>query len=174
MVGRFVEQQQVRGAHQCLRQVQAHTPATGETADLTLHLLVGEAQPGQQLASACVGGVTVGAVELRMQTCLSGAVLRGFGLGQRALYFSQALVAIEHVIHGQAFECVDLLAHVRDTPVGGQQAVAGIRRQLSRNRANRLDLPAPLAPIRPALWPACRVSSASSSRRCGPRCKVRL
>ncbi|RMP72773.1 hypothetical protein ALQ20_200010 [Pseudomonas syringae pv. atrofaciens] len=66
-----------------------------------------------------------------MQTCLSGAVLRGFGLGQRALYFSQALVAIEHVIHGQAFECVDLLAHVRDTPVGGQQAVAGIRRQLS-------------------------------------------
>ncbi len=137
VVGRFVEQQQVRGAHQCLRQVQAHTPATGETADLTLHLFVGEAQPGQQLASACVGGITVGAVELRMQTGLSGTVLRGFGLGQRALYLAQALVAIEHVIHGQAFERVDLLAHVRDTPVGGQQAVAGVRRQFSTQQGKQ-------------------------------------
>src|SRR5690606_27078201 len=42
-----------------------------------------------------------------------------------------------------------------------------------RSRANRLDLPAPLVPSRPAFWPGCRVRLALSSRRNGPRCRVR-
>ncbi len=131
MVGRFVEQQQVRRAHQRLREVQAHTPAAGETADLTFHLFVGETQPGQQLARPRVCGITVGAVELRMQTRLSSAVLRGFRFGQQTLNLAQALVAVEHVVHAQALKGVDLLTHMRDTPVGGQQAVTGVGRQLA-------------------------------------------
>ncbi|RMS04165.1 hypothetical protein ALP75_203425 [Pseudomonas syringae pv. actinidiae] len=72
-----------------------------------------------------------------MQTRLSSAVLRGFCLGQRALHFAQALIAVEHVVHRQAFEGIDLLTHVRDAPVGGQQAVAGIRRQLSAQQGKQ-------------------------------------
>lgn len=88
MVGRFVEQQQVRRAHQCLRQIQTHPPATGEIPDLTIHLLVGETETGKQLARPRIGGVTVGAVEFRVQSGLSGTVVRGFGSGEVTLHLA--------------------------------------------------------------------------------------
>ncbi len=66
VVGRLVEQQQIRRAHQCLRQVQ-------------IHLLVGEPQPGQQLAGTGIGGIAVGAVEFRVQTCQGRAIVGRFG-----------------------------------------------------------------------------------------------
>ncbi|MNZ89409.1 hypothetical protein D3C78_1083330 [compost metagenome] len=131
VVGRFVEQQQVRWAHQGLRQVQAHPPATGEIPDLAIHLLVGESKSGQQLARPGIGGVTVGAVEFRVQSGLSGTVMGRFGCRQVALHLAQAQVAIEHVVDRQAFEGVDLLAHVGDTPVGRQEAITRVRVQLT-------------------------------------------
>ncbi|VVO40828.1 hypothetical protein PS712_05842 [Pseudomonas fluorescens] len=131
VVGRFVEQQQVRWTHQGLRQVQTHPPATGEVPDLAIHLLVGEAQASQQLARPGVGGVPVGAVELGVQAGLCGTVMGRFGCRQVALHLAQAQVAIEHVVDRQAFERVDLLAHVGDTPVGRQEAITRVRVQFA-------------------------------------------
>ncbi len=131
VVGRLVEQQQIRRAHQCLRQVQAHPPATGEVPDLTIHLLVGEPQPGQQLAGTGIGGIAVGAVEFRVQTCQGRAIVGRFGDRQVALHLAQTHVAIEHIVDRQAFEGIDLLAHVGDTPIDRQEAVTRVRVQLA-------------------------------------------
>ena len=98
MVGRLIEQQQIRGTHQCLRQVQAHPPATGEITDLAIHLLVGEPQTRQQLARPSIGGVSVGTVEFGVQARLSSAVMGRFGVGQLRLHLAQAQVAIEHIV----------------------------------------------------------------------------
>ena len=81
MVGWFVEQQQVRRAHQRLGQVQAHAPAAGEVGDRAVHLFVGKTKAGEHLARAGVGRVAVGTVELRVQARLGGTVLRFLGLG---------------------------------------------------------------------------------------------
>lgn len=131
MVGGLVEQQQVGRAHQRLGQVQAHPPATGEVADAAVHLLVGEPKAGQQLARARVGGIAVGTVQLTVQARQGGAVVGLLGGGQVGLDLAQAGIAIEHIVHGDAVEGVDLLAHVGDAPVAWQQAVAGIGRQLT-------------------------------------------
>ena len=101
-----------------MRQVQTHPPATGEISDLTIHLLIGEPQAGQQFARARIGGVTVGAVQLGVQTGLRGAVMCCFGGCQIRLHLTQAKVAIEDVVHGDSLKRVDLLAHVSNAPVG--------------------------------------------------------
>jgi len=137
VVGWFVEQQQVRGAHQRLGQVKAHAPATGKVGDRPVHLLVGEAKAGKHLAGAGVGGVAVGAVEFRVQAGLCGAILGFLGLGQVVLHLAQTQVAIEHVVDRDAVQGVDLLAHMGDAPVGGQQAVPGIRGQLTQQQGKQ-------------------------------------
>lgn len=106
-----------------MRQVQAHPPATGKVSDRAIHLFVGEPQTGEHFARSGVGGITVGAVQLGMQTCLSRAVFCQLGLGQISLHLAQTLVAIEHVIDRNAVEGVDFLPHVGNPPVGGEQTI---------------------------------------------------
>ena len=50
---------------------------------------------------------------------------------------TQAQVAIEHVVDGDAVQGVDLLAHMGDAPVGRQQAVPGIRGQLTQQQGEQ-------------------------------------
>ncbi len=137
VVGRLIEQQQIRRAHQGLGQVQAHPPATGEVPDLAIHLLVGKAQAGEQFARAGIGGVAIGSVEFRVQAGLCGTVVGRFGLRQVALHLAQAQVAIEHVVHRQALEGVDLLAHVGDAPIGRQQAITRVGVQLASQQGEQ-------------------------------------
>ncbi|MNS66209.1 hypothetical protein D3C72_994110 [compost metagenome] len=137
VVGGLVEQQQVGRAHQGLGQVQAHPPATGEVADAAVHLFVGETKAGQQLACAGVGGIAVGAIQLNVQARQGGTVVGLLGRGQFGLDLAQAHVAVEHIVHGQAVEGIDLLAHVSDAPVTGQLAIAGIGRQLTAQQGEQ-------------------------------------
>ncbi|PTC33665.1 large tegument protein [Pseudomonas paraeruginosa] len=146
VVGRLVEQQQVGRAHQRLRQVQAHPPATGEVADAALHLLAAEAQAGEQLSRPRIGGIAVGVVQLGVQACLGGAVVRRFCGGQGRLDFAQAEVTVEHIVHGQALEGIDLLAHVRDAPVGRQLAIAGVLAELATQQGEQAGLASAIGP----------------------------
>ncbi|MCY1352301.1 hypothetical protein D9M69_385900 [compost metagenome] len=68
------------------------------------------------------------------------AVVGRLGNAQLALDLAQALVAIEHVVDGQALEVVDLLAHMGDAPVGRQLAVAGVRSQLAAQQGEQAGL----------------------------------
>ena len=137
VVGRFIEQQQVRWTHQGLRQVKAHPPATGEVGNRTVHLFVGEPQPGEHFASPRIGGITVGAIQLRVQARLSGAILVSLGPGQVSLHLAQAQVAIEHVVDRDAVEGVDFLPHMGNPPVGREQTIPGIRRQLTQQQGEQ-------------------------------------
>lgn len=137
VVGRFIEQQQVGGAHQGLRQVQTHAPAAGKVGDRAIHLLVREAQTGKHFARARIGGVAVGAVQFGVQARLGRAVFVGLGFSQIVLHLAQTLVAIEHVINRDAIEGVDFLPHVGDPPVGREQTVPGIRRQLTQQQGEQ-------------------------------------
>ncbi|MNM42933.1 hypothetical protein D3C81_537830 [compost metagenome] len=137
VVGRLVEQQQVGRAHQGLGQVQTHPPATGEVTYTAVHLLVGEAQTGQQFACPGIGGVAVSAVEFDMQTRQRSAVMGSFRSSKVRLNLAQADITIKHIIDSQPVERVDLLAHVRDTPVGRQQTVARVRRQLTAQQGEQ-------------------------------------
>ncbi|GAB7528675.1 hypothetical protein PS3A_10840 [Pseudomonas sp. 3A(2025)] len=58
-----------------------------------------------------------------------------FGIDQLALDIAQQQVAVEHIVDGQALEGFDFLAHVRDTPVGRQVAIAGIGAQLATQQS---------------------------------------
>ncbi len=124
VVGGFVEQQQIRRAHQRLREVQTHPPAAGEAADRKIHLLVGKAQAGQQLARPRVSGITVSVIEFGMQASQRPAVVGGFSLDQRTLNAPQLGIAVQDVIDRQPIERIDLLAHMCNTPVRRQLAIA--------------------------------------------------
>ncbi len=140
MVGRFVEQQQVRGAHQRLRQIQAHPPAAGKAADRQLHLLVGKTEAGQQLAGAGIGGIAVGTVQLAVQARQGDAIVFLLGGHQLRLDATQRLVAVQHVIDRQPFERIDLLAHVRDAPVRWHLTIAAIGRQFATQQREQAGL----------------------------------
>jgi len=60
MVGRFVEQQQVRSAHQRPRQREAHDPAAGKRPQRLRQLGVGKAEPGEQARGTALRLVTPG------------------------------------------------------------------------------------------------------------------
>ena len=140
VVGGLVEQQQVGRAHQRLRQVEAHAPATGEVADPAFHLRRLETQPGQQLARAGVGAVAVGVVQFGVQARLGGAVVGRLGGGQLALDTAQLDIAIKHIVHRQTLEVVDLLAHVGDAPAGWQLAFAAIGTQFAAQQGEQAGL----------------------------------
>src|SRR5690606_41833330 len=99
--------------------------------DAPIHLLRLKAQPGQQLERAGVGAVAVGGVQFGVQARQGGAVLGGLGGGQVALDAAQLDVAVEHIVHRDALQVVDLLAHVGDAPAGRNPAFAAVGAQLA-------------------------------------------
>ena len=137
VVGRLVEQQQLGRAHQRLGQIQAHAPATGEVADAPVHLLAGETQAGQQLARTRIGAVALGIVQFVVQAGDGAAVVGGLGPGQFGLDRAQVQIAIEHVVHRQTLEVIDLLAHMGDTPVRRQLTVAGVGAELTAQQGEQ-------------------------------------
>ncbi|MNN61641.1 hypothetical protein D3C81_1768870 [compost metagenome] len=72
-----------------------------------------------------------------MQARQGGAVVGLLGRGQFGLDLAQAHVTVEHIVHGQTVEGIDLLAHVGDAPVTGQLAIAGIGRQLTAQQGEQ-------------------------------------
>ncbi|MCY1177371.1 hypothetical protein D9M73_176760 [compost metagenome] len=72
-----------------------------------------------------------------MKARQGGAVVGVLGRGQFGLDLAQAHVAVKHIVHSQAVEGVDLLAHVGDAPVAGQLAVTGIGRQLTTQQGEQ-------------------------------------
>ncbi len=103
MVGRLVEQQQVRTAHQRAGKVQPHAPAAGEIArpDASSSAAA-ETQAMQQLRGAAACRVAADHIELRVQRAEPLAVVARFRLGQCGLDRAQACVAVQHVLDGRA------------------------------------------------------------------------
>ncbi len=100
VVGRFVQQQQVDGAHQGARQLQAHAPASRKTVDRVLQLTGLEAQPQDQGLGARRGVVRTGILQVGVQPWAMAIPSPVFSAWPGVLQGLQAGVASKHEIGG--------------------------------------------------------------------------
>ncbi|CPH55029.1 Uncharacterised protein [Burkholderia pseudomallei] len=131
VVRRLVEQQQIRAAHQRLREIQAHAPAAREARDGLARLREREAEPEQQRLGARGRGVAVGVRERRVRVGLGCAVVRGGRLRDARLDRAQRGVAVQCVVERAALDGGRFLRHVRDAPCRRHREVARVRVQLA-------------------------------------------
>ena len=134
VVGRFVEQQQVRARDERLREVEAHPPAAGEARYRPLGVGTGEAQPGEQRCRA--GARRVAAISC-MRACSSPRWwpwcrprLRPDRSRERATRGRRRAR-----IRSPPFPARAFLSHRRNRPARGQLALAGDRHAARRATA---------------------------------------
>ncbi|KAF1029275.1 MAG: hypothetical protein GAK34_03913 [Delftia tsuruhatensis] len=101
VVGGLVQQQQVGGAHQRARQLQAHAPAAGEAVDGVLQLGDLEAQAQDQGLCARHGVVRAGIGQVHVGVGNGHAVLAGLGGRELGVELAQARVAVQHELGGR-------------------------------------------------------------------------
>ncbi len=124
MVGRFVEQQQVRTADQRAREVEAHAPAAREIRDRAVEVGHGEAEPGHETRRAGARTVTVDAFEPGMEVCKRVPVVRCVRRCNGALDAAQFLVAVQHELDCRLGQRRGVLRDRGDTPVARHVAIA--------------------------------------------------
>ncbi len=141
VVGRLVEQQQVRAAHQRPRQIEAHAPAAGELGDRALEVFVGETQAMHQRRRACRRGVAVDLGKARMQEAdlLAGVmvVVMFFRRDQIAFDLAQLGVAVEHEVERGIGQRRRVLGDVGQHPVGRPLQVAAVGMQFAAQEAEK-------------------------------------
>ena len=146
MVGRLVEQQQVRRAHQCPGQAEPDAPAAGKFADLLTMLVGREAEPVEQVAGTGSGVETRGVIEFLMGMGDALAVARGIGRDQFGLGSAQAYITVEHEFQRRAVEIIDLLRHVGDDPVSRNRDAPGIHIDLAQQCGEQARLAGAVGP----------------------------
>ena len=148
VVGRLVEQQQVRRAHQRAREVEPHAPAAGELGDAPLEVCRARS-PGRR-ASPRRARAPSSRSGARSSSCAcarrSPSPARSASASSRSARRSASSPSITNSIAG-AVERGRLLRDVGDRPPRRQLDVARVRVQLARSSANRLDFPQPFGPI---------------------------
>ena len=100
VVGGLVEEQEVRAAHQGLREIEPHSPAAGESGDRILVGRCRESEPREQRRGARTRRVAadfvVAVMKVRERLALSGRIGRGsrLGGGERALDLAELAISI--------------------------------------------------------------------------------
>ena len=180
MVGRLVEQQQVRAAHQRLREIKPHAPAAGEARHRLALARVGEAEPGEQRRRARPRAVAADRLEAMMQLGqpLAAGMRIDFRVAsapQRALDRAQLGVAVVHVVDRRRRDCAVFPARRARSPTPAA-ARPRPRRHRARRAAARTATTCRCRWRRSARPCARRARSAiaPSSRRLLPRESVRL
>jgi len=84
-----------------------------------------------------IGGITIEVIQLGVQARNRDAIVRGLGHDQFGLDPAQLHIAIEHIVHRLALDGVDLLTHMGNAPVGGDQAVARVRTQVTAQQGEQ-------------------------------------
>ena len=141
VVGRFVQKQQVRAAHQCPCQVEAHAPAAGEIRERACLVLRAEAKTAHQAGGATVRLVAADVVELGVQVRNVLAVAILLGSGQFALQLPQAGVTVEHVLDCRLRGRRHLLRDVRDDPAGRSTDGSFVGGQAAEDQREQARLP---------------------------------
>ena len=144
VVGRLVEEQQVRAGHQRLREVQAHAPAAGEACHGVRVPRVREAEPGEQRRGTRARRVAVDGLEAMVKigdrVPVGRVVL--LGLAQRALDGAELRVAVHHELDRRRRDGRGFLRDVRDRPAGRHRDVARLRVELAAQQREQRRLAA--------------------------------
>jgi hypothetical protein len=146
VVGRLVEQQQVRPAHQGAGEVEAHAPAAGEFRHRTLEILVGKAQTVHQRGSArrCGVAVDLGQAAMQQADLFAGVfiVMVGFGSCQVAFDLAEFAVAVEHKFQRGIGQRRRVLGNVGHDPARRAFEVAAVGMQLAAQQRKERRLAA--------------------------------
>ena len=142
MIGRLIEQQQIRTTHQRLRQIQAHAPAAGERVHRPFMRIGGKAQTMQQPRRARLRRVAVDRIQTLMQQCGMRAVLVLLGPGQLLLQCKQLAIAPHHVIDGRHRAGRRMLRHMGDHRARSTGKMPGILLELAANQCKQRRLAA--------------------------------
>ena len=137
MVGRFVEQQQIRAAHQRLGEVEAHAPAARKLGHRAGFVARREAESVQQFAGTCTRRVAADCAQTIVQHGLAGRVVRGFGLGEVAFKQAELGVAVEHVIESGVGERIVVLTHMGERPVARAAEIAAVWRKIAADQCEQ-------------------------------------
>src|ERR1017187_1524372 len=147
VIGGFVHEEHIGAAEQDAGESDAHFPAAGESADVAIDLVVGEAEPVQDLA--CLGFQSVAAEVLVGLLDLAEAGddrVHGGGLWG---IFHGAMEGLEFVVqiadpaaagdglieHGTAGHLFDVLAEIADGELFGNRDIAFVRHFLTDHHA---------------------------------------
>ncbi len=160
VVGRLVEQQQVRARHQRLREVEPHPPAAGEARHRVRLPRLGES-PAPTAASRRARGPrsrrsprTGGAAPPARSppACGSASCAASAAAIPRSTSRSSRSPSSTKSIAAAATDGVSC-ATCAIVQAAGSSTLPASGRSSPRISANRLDLPQPLGPISPTLWP---------------------
>ena len=146
VVGRFVEQQQIAGAHEGARQLQAHAPAARKAVDWPLQLINLKAQPQYQHLRARLR--IVRARVLQHGVCVGNghAIAAGLGCAQLGLRLLQAGVAAQHKVGGAFSRFGHVLRNLRHAPGSGHGNIAAVFVQRAVEQAEQAGFARAVAP----------------------------
>ena len=140
VVGGFVQQQDVRRAHECLRQRQPYAPAAGESVDGACLVFGREPEAGHERGGATARRPATGDVEVRVSRADTSTITTAFGRCHLAFSGAHGGVAIHHEFHGSAAIRRHFLRHAGQHLARGPLHVAGVRMQFTGDQGEQARL----------------------------------
>ena len=168
MVRGLVEQQDVRAAHQCTREIQPHAPAAGKRIDRLGVLLCREAETVQQARRARLGREAVDGLHALVQHMQVRPVRIRLARRDGGLDLAQLAVAVHDVIDRGAATARAFLRHVGDFQAGVEDEFAGVRFQLAEQHREQRRLAAAVGPDHADTLPGMRLEAGVFDQDLGP------
>jgi len=132
MVGRLIEQQDVRSTHERAGEIEPHAPTTGKLIDGFRVFIRRESETMQQSRRARLGCKTVDSLHTFVQKVKVWFVRGSLTLGNSGLHRSQLVVAIHYVVDSCLFAVRALLRDVGDYVLRVQGELAIVRLQVAQ------------------------------------------
>ena len=160
VVGRLIEEQQVRARHQRLRQIQAHAPTAGELRDGPGQVGLRKPESMQDLRSTGSGTVAAdrgqtlvqlaeapGAVSFpggtaRRPVGLARSGVLALGGADRGLDLAQLAIALQHILKRRIRRCGRLLRDLRDRQPGLDVHIACLAVEVTAQKRQQTALAA--------------------------------
>ena len=146
VVGRLVEQQQVRGRHQRLGEIEADAPAAGERPMRLGEVVLAEAEAAENLPGASFGVVAADVFVVRIEPAEGVVVAIAFGNRNGAFHPAQRPVAVEHEVEGAPGRRLHVLVQPSDAPGAWPHHVAFFRQDAIPRQGQQRALADAVAP----------------------------
>ncbi len=146
VVGRLIEQQHVRAAHEGAREVRAHFQSAGELPHRPLDLLRRKSESRRELRGAALSGVPREPLVLGMQGTDTHPVRAALRLCQLHFHRPQLQVAVENVLDERRVRVGQLLRDGSQCQIRRSRVLTRIRNQLALDERQQGGLARAVAP----------------------------
>ena len=146
VVGRLVEEQQVRAAHQGLREVEPDPPPAREVRDGASEVFRVEPEAVEDPSRPRLRGVAVDGLELRVERGEAPVVALALGRLDAALHRTERPVAVHRPVEGGGRARLGLLGEVGDGPAPRDPDVTLLGQEASPKEEEEARLADPVPP----------------------------